>query len=800
MRKTYTTNGLSDSEAEQLAREGFANVSSAKAGKSVKDIVISNTLTYFNFIFLIITVLLCAVSSFRNLTFLPIVIGNTLVGIFQEIRAKRVIDKMSLLNAPHAVVIRNGEPRRVRSEELVRGDAVIFSAGDQICADARVIEGTASVNEALLTGEEDEISKSEGSSLLSGSFVVSGECCAVLERVGEESYIAKLTAEAKTAKRGEQSEMIRSINKIVKWMGFILIPIGAILFYQSYFINKETITDSVVSMVAAIIGMIPEGLYLLTTAALALGTIRLSKRRVLLNDMKSIESLARVDVLCVDKTGTITEPKMTVCAIVPVDSRDLPDGELDAVLASYAAASPDNNATMLALRDYYKDGVPKILSAVSATPFSSAVKYGSVTFSDGTWVLGAPEFVLGGALEEYKPQIEDYIKKGYRVLAFAYQKMPVGETGLSDTVRPAGFVVLSNAIRANAPKTFRYFADQGVTVKVISGDHPETVSEIARLAGIENAEDFVDAATLDTDEKIAWAATHFTVFGRVTPKQKQKLVLALKAAGHTVAMTGDGVNDILAMRDSDCGIAMASGSEAVSQAAKVVLMDSDFANMPRVVAEGRRVVNNIQRSASLFLVKNIFSLLLSIMASVFMLSYPLEPAHISLISMFTIGFPGFLLALESNKNRIDGHFLRNVLIRALPAGLTDAVIVGSLAIFGKVFSLPRDDVATASTLVLSVVGFMILHRISVPFNKYRRGVFLANLAGITLSFLFIPHFFSIVRIPATSVQLTIIFSLAAESLFRLLTIVTDNGGTVLKRRAAAVKRKNGRYKRRRKSG
>lgn len=793
MQKIYSTGGLSDSDAERLHRQGFANVSSEKAGKSVKDIVISNTLTYFNFIFLIITVLLCSVSSFRNLTFLPIVIGNTLVGIFQEIRAKRVIDKMNLLNAPHAVVIRDGRPRRVRSEELVRGDAVIFSAGDQICADARVIEGAVAVNEALLTGEEDEISKEAGAGLLSGSFVVSGECCAVLEKVGDESYIARLTAEAKTAKRGEQSEMIRSINKIVKWMGFILIPIGAILFYQSYFINRETLTDSVVSMVAAIIGMIPEGLYLLTTAALALGTIRLSKRRVLLNDMKSIESLARVDVLCVDKTGTITEPKMTVQKTLTVDSRDLPNGDLDAALASYAAASPDNNATMLALREYCKEGASELSEAIAVTPFSSAVKYGSVTFKEGTWILGAPEFVLRDALSEYSELTDGYIRKGYRVLAFAYQKNPIGEAGLSDTVRPAGFVVLSNAIRANAPKTFRYFAEQGVTIKVISGDHPETVSEIARLAGIENAESFVDAATLDTDEKIALAANRFTVFGRVTPKQKQKLVLALKSAGHTVAMTGDGVNDILAMKDSDCGIAMASGSEAVSQAAKVVLMDSDFANMPRVVAEGRRVVNNIQRSASLFLVKNIFSLLLSIMASVFMLSYPLEPAHISLISMFTIGFPGFLLALESNKNRIDGHFLRNVLIRALPAGLTDAVIVGSLAIFGKVFSLPRDDIATASTLVLSFVGFMILRRISVPFNKYRHGVFLINLAGIVLSFLFIPHLFSIVRIPATSVQLTIIFSLAAESLFRILTVIIDNGGTVLKSRAAAVRRKRGRH-------
>lgn len=794
-KEKYLTKGLSAAEVSERRRNGLSNDAPVKSGKSIKEIIAANTLTYFNFIFAVITVLLCIVGSFRNLTFLPIVIGNTLVGIFQEIRAKRVLDKMSLLNAPHAIALRDGVRLKLPSSSLVCGDAVIFSAGNQICADARVVEGTVSVNEALLTGESDEIPKCPGDKLLSGSFVVSGECCAVLENVGSSSYISKLTAEAKNTSGKEQSEMIRSINRIVKWMGFILIPIGSILFYQSFFVTHEALSDSIVSMVAAVIGMIPEGLYLLTTAALALGTIRLSKRRVLLNDMKSIEALARVDVLCVDKTGTITEPTMTVYGISAAEGSGLNEEALNEAVSKYIYASPDNNATMEALRRHFKRQLPETPSEV--VPFSSSVKYGAVTLKNGTWVLGAPEFILGKTFEQHKKQLEKYIKKGYRLLAFARQDTPISSSGISDTLRPMGFIILSNAIRAGAERTFGYFREQGVEIKVISGDHPETVSETARLAGIEHTENFIDASSLDTDEKIRWAASKFTIFGRVTPKQKQKLVLALKAQGHTVAMTGDGVNDILAMKDSDCGIAMASGSEAVSQAAQVVLMDSNFSAMPRVVYEGRRVVNNIQRSASLFLVKNIFSLLLSIMASVLMLTYPLEPSHISLISMFTIGFPGFLLALEGNKNRIDGSFLRNVLLKALPAGLTDAIIVGSLAVFGNIFSLPRDDIATASTLILAVVGFMILHRISTPFNKYRRNVFWLNIAGIMLSFIFIPHLFSISLIPATSVLLTLIFSLAAESLFRILSIFVERCEIRMKKRAAAVKhRRKNKHKRR----
>lgn len=784
--KSYLT-GLTSDEVRKRIQSGLSNRTSVQAGKTVKEIVISNTFTYFNFIFLVITVLLCIVGSIRNLTFLPIVIGNTLVGIIQELRAKKTIDKMNLLNAPHAVAVRDGQKIKLRSEELVKDDLVIFSAGDQICADARVIKGTLMANEALLTGEEDEISKVPGDRLLSGSFVVSGQCCARLENVGDESYISKLTAEAKSVDDSEQSEMIRSINKIVKWMGIILIPIGSILFYQSFFVKHNAFSDSIVSTVAAVIGMIPEGLYLLTTAALALGTIRLSRRKVLLNDMKSIEALARVNVLCVDKTGTITEPKMQVHEFIDLKNDNLlPDLPIETMLKAYTAASKDTNATMEALRDYCK-GIKtdvSLPSPLSVNPFSSAVKFGSAEFENGTWVLGAPEFVLKNALDTLKERIAEYAEKGYRVLVFAYQETKLQENVTDSDITPAALIVISNAIRKNAKATFQYFRSQGVAVKVISGDHPETVSEIARLAGIEGSESYIDASVLDTDEKLEKAASYYTVFGRVTPKQKQKLVHALQKKENTVAMTGDGVNDILAMKDADCGIAMASGSEAVSQAAKVVLMDSDFAHMPSVVAEGRRVVNNIQRSASLFLVKNIFSLLLSLTASVLMISYPLEPAHISFVSMFTIGLPGFLLALESNKSRIDGRFLKGVLKNALPAALTDTVTVGSLALFGEVFGINKSDIATAATLVLTVVGFMILRHISLPLNKYRSLVFIINIAGMLLCFLFVPQLFSIVRLPATIMQMVIIFSFAAESLFRIFTVAVENGDKRLRRASA----------------
>lgn len=777
--------GLTDEEVRQRVEEGLTNRADISTDKTTKEIVISNVFTYFNLIFLVITILLIMVGSFRNLTFLPIIIGNTVIGIVQEIRAKKTLEKMSLLNAPHADVIRNGSVKQISTDELVKDDVILLTAGKQICADAVVISGNIQVNESLLTGEADEVEKTEGSTLMSGSFVVSGECYARLEKVGNESYISKLSLEAKSMGGKEQSEMIRSINLIVKWVGIVIIPIGLILFWQSHFVNGESITKSVTSTVAAIIGMIPEGLYLLTTVALALSTMKLARKKVLLHDMKSIETLARVDVLCVDKTGTITEPDMKLkeiflCKNSGADGTQtaLTLDELKSLILDYANASVDNNATMLALKAYAAEALTNNTSAlhrtaVSQQAFSSSLKYGSVTFSDGTYLLGAPEFIMHEDFARIEEEIIPYADKGDRVLLFARYDGENVENGINGSVTPLGFVALANPIRENAVKTFEYFKSQGVAIKVISGDNPRTVSRIAIQAGIESAESFVDAATLDTEDKIADAVNKYTVFGRVTPKQKKQLVKALQAKGHTVAMTGDGVNDILAMKDADCSVAMASGSEAAAQAAQVVLLDSDFAHMPDVVYEGRRVVNNIQRSASLFLVKNIFSLLLSLFSVILMVTYPLEPAQVSLISMFTIGVPGFLLALEQNKDRIKGHFITNVMLKALPGGLTDVIAVGALVVCGEVFCIADASIGTIATLVLSVVGFMILFKISEPLNGMKYAVIIGNIAGLVFSGFFLKKLFALTDLSNICILLMIVFGFAAESLFRNLTLLVE---------------------------
>lgn len=777
--------GLTDEEVRQRVEEGLTNRADISTDKTTKEIVISNVFTYFNLIFLVITILLIMVGSFRNLTFLPIIIGNTVIGIVQEIRAKKTLEKMSLLNAPHADVIRNGSVKQISTDELVKDDVILLTAGKQICADAVVISGNIQVNESLLTGEADEVEKTEGSTLMSGSFVVSGECYARLEKVGNESYISKLSLEAKSMGGKEQSEMIRSINLIVKWVGIVIIPIGLILFWQSHFVNGESITKSVTSTVAAIIGMIPEGLYLLTTVALALSTMKLARKKVLLHDMKSIETLARVDVLCVDKTGTITEPDMKLkeiflCKNSGADGTQtaLTLDELKSLILDYANASVDNNATMLALKAYAAEALTNNTSAlhrtaVSQQAFSSSLKYGSVTFSDGTYLLGAPEFIMHEDFARIEEEIIPYADKGDRVLLFARYDGENVENGINGSVTPLGFVALANPIRENAVKTFEYFKSQGVAIKVISGDNPRTVSRIAIQAGIESAESFVDAATLDTEDKIADAVNKYTVFGRVTPKQKKQLVKALQAKGHTVAMTGDGVNDILAMKDADCSVAMASGSEAAAQAAQVVLLDSDFAHMPDVVYEGRRVVNNIQRSASLFLVKNIFSLLLSMFSVILMVTYPLEPAQVSLISMFTIGVPGFLLALEPNKDRIKGHFITNVMLKALPGGLTDVIAVGALVVCGEVFCISDASIGTIATLVLSVVGFMILFKISEPLNGMKYAVIIGNIAGLVFSGFFLKKLFALTDLSNICILLMIVFGFAAESLFRNLTLLVE---------------------------
>lgn len=760
--------GLTAQQVQEHRMHGWTNQPVDPPSKTTKEIIQENVFTYFNLIFLVLAVLLCLVGSFRDLTFLPVIVLNTLIGIIQETRAKKVLDNLTMLNAPHAMVIRDGKKSQINAEDLVIDDIVIFEAGNQVCADAEVCAGEVQVNESLLTGESDEITKRKGDQLMSGSFIVSGQCHARLDKVGADSYISRLTLEAKAMQNTEQSEMIRSLDKLVKWVGVAIIPIGIILFIQAFVFQGEGFRSSVTSMIAAVIGMIPEGLYLLASVALAVSSIRLAQKKVLLHDMKCIETLARVNVLCVDKTGTITENTMEVQDVIP--TKEYEEGELrplSELLGDFTAAQSSDNITMEAMKRYFKIASGK--KAVAKTGFSSASKYSSVTFEEASYVLGAPEFVLKEQYENYEEAISAHASKGARVLVFGTAKEEPDGKPLKEAVTPLAYVLLANPIRQEAKETFTYFAEQGVEVKVISGDNPLTVSEVAKEAGIAGAERYVDASTLHTEEEMRAAVLNNAVFGRVTPNQKRKFVQILKEEGKTVAMTGDGVNDVLALKDADCSIAMESGSDAAAQASQLVLLESDFSCMPEVVLEGRRVVNNIQRSASLFLVKNIFSFLLSLVSFVFMFTYPLEPSQISLISMFTIGVPAFFLALEPNKNIIKGHFLTNVFLKALPAALTDVLAVGALVIFGRTFGVSSADISTAATMLLSIVGFMILYTISAPMNVLRGVILGGCIVGLLFCSIFLNDLFAITGMTTKCVMLFVVFAIATEPVLRYLT-------------------------------
>lgn len=792
-KQAETIRGLTAQQVAERMEKGLWNKKAESATKTTKEIIKSNVFTYFNLIFLVIALLLIGVGAFRDLTFLPIIIANTLIGIVQEIRSKKVLDDLSILNSPKTRVIRDGSKKEIPADELVLDDIVELSAGGQIPADAVVLNGQLNVNESLLTGESDEIVKKSGDELLSGSFVVSGSCLARLTKVGEESYISKLTHRATQTKEGEQSEMIRSLNRLVQAVGIVIIPIGVVLFVQQFVYAGTPLRDSVTSMVAAILGMIPEGLYLLASVAMAVSAMRLAKQQVLIHDMKCIETLARVDVLCVDKTGTITVPDMEVDTFVLTEDlmKTVPDGDdgtrvyVDAgdreeqkqkyrqvreKIAEFAVNMNADNATMEAVKAYFKTGnTVNIKKADKVFAFSSKTKYSGIISGGDSYLIGAPEFVLREDYEHYKEKIEAYSEKGYRVLVYGRYEGVLDGQKLTEKALPVAFIMLTNAIREGAKETFSYFTERGVEIKVISGDNPKTVAEIAQKAGICGADNYVDASTLTTDESIAQAVMKYQIFGRVTPDQKLKFVGALKAQGRTVAMTGDGVNDVLALKDADCSIAMASGSEAASQVAQLVLLDNDFSRMPSVVMEGRRVVNNIQRSASLYLVKNIFSMLLAVFSMIFMINYPLEPSQISLISMFTIGIPSFVLALEPNKDRIQGHFMTNVMLKALPAGLTDFLAVSSLVLFCQEFGVNEGDISTSCTILVAIVGFMILYQIAKPMTIGHHVLMVGMVAGWLFCMIFVSHLFAIRDISRQCMMLTAVFAIATEPVLRYLS-------------------------------
>lgn len=760
--------GLSSAQAAERLSSGWANLPIDPPGKTVGQIFASNIFTYFNILFFILAAVVLVFGTWQNAMFLGVVLWNTAIGIIQELRSKKTLDKLTLINAPHASVVRDGEVKKLPTDELVRDDIVVFSAGSQICADAVVVSGECSVNESLITGEADEIKKKAGSELLSGSFVVSGECRARLTKVGADSYASELTLKAKAAKKPQQGEMMRSLTRLVQVIGIIIIPLGVLMAVKEIVWLDRDIGDGITAAVASLIGMIPEGLYLLTSMALAASVLRLAEKKTLVHDMGCIETLARVDVLCVDKTGTVTESRMNVDGVVPLCPDRFTKEDIDLVMADYVGAMKADNDTMKALRSCFTGQAKQ--TAIKTLDFSSARKYGGVSFdAEETYLLGAPDILLAGRGGNYMKLAEEYSAKGQRVLLLGMYSGDLDSDRLDAELLPIALILLSNRVREEAPATFKYFAEQGVAVKVISGDNAAAVSEVAARAGIKNADKFVDARTLTTDEEIAEAAEKYAVFGRVTPAQKRQLVLSLKKAGHTVAMTGDGVNDVLALKEADCSIAMASGSEAASQVSHIVLLNSDFSAMPSIVAEGRRVINNIQRSATLFLTKNIFSMLLALVSLIFTLPYPVTSAQMSLVSSLTIGIPGFILAMEPNSSRIEGHFLSNVIYKALPGGITDLVLVLGVIIFAIVFKIPDSMTGTVCSSLLIIVGLMIVHRMCKPYTPIRRALMILLTAASVVSVLFLKELFTLETLNLEAQLILVVFALLAWPALQVIT-------------------------------
>ncbi len=775
--------GLSAAQAQERLDGGWGNAPVESPGASVREIIAKNVFTYFNFLFFLLAGCVIAVRQWLNLTFLGPVFCNMFIGIVQDLRVKKKVDGLKIMAAPKCRAVRDGQTVELDAAQLVRDDIAVFSPGDQIPADAVVAAGECRVNEALVTGEADEIVKKPGERLLSGSFVVSGSCRARLTAVGADSFVSRLTLEAKQTGSQPQSEMMHSLTSLIKWIGFLVIPLGAVMFIKEYLWLKSPIVDAVTSTVGSIVGMIPEGLYLLTSLALVASVIRLANRRTLVHDMGCIETLARVDTLCVDKTGTITEPKMTVDDIVPLQPERYIDDDIRMIMADYVCAMQDDNDTMAALRRYFTG--QSMQTAIDAMPFRSAKKYGGVSFhEDETYLLGAPEILLANCpeKEQYLPLAEEWSAKGCRVLLLALYDGKLSDEALDAEMMPLALILLSNKIRPEAPQTFSYFAQQGVRTKVISGDNPLTVSEVARRAGIPDAEKFVDARTLKTDAELAKAAEDMTVFGRVTPDQKKKLVAAMKRAGHTVAMTGDGVNDVLALKEADCSIAVASGSDVACQVSQIVLTDSNFASLPDVVAEGRRVINNIERSASLYFVKNMFSIAMAIISLIFTLPYPLSPAQLGLVNCMTIGVPAFILAMEPNRSLVQGKFLKNVVRRALPAALTDILLVGGVMLFYLAADLPDTAMSTICAGVMGVVGLMMVHQTAKPYNKLRIAMICVLALGFAGSFLFLKALFNLVALDFLSALVLAVFALLAWPVMNVMYKLLDKLSAFVQRR------------------
>ena len=708
--------GLTQAEVEARIADGQVNAIQDSSNRSVKDIVMGNTLTFFNFINIVLLALVLSVRSYKNMLFIFIIIANTLIGIFQEIKAKITLDKLKILTVSHVDVIRDGVKKSVTVSELVKDDVILLKSGGQIPADGVILDGEVDVNESLLTGESDSIHKTCGSKVLSGSFVTSGKAMCLLTEVGHDCYMEKLSSEAKQFKR-YKTELQRNLDTILKFISIIIVPLGIILFAKQYWISGSTYEQAALDTVAAVLGMIPEGLVLLTSVALALGAVRLARRSTLVRELFCIETLARVDTLCLDKTGTITEGHLCVQGEESVKE----DVDLEQLMGRMVAALGDENETFQALRQHYKRNQSTNTKLV--LPFSSERKFSGVVFEgEGTYLMGAYQFIFPQADPAVLEKIAEYASQGLRVLTIAHSPNEMTDYTLAEDFEIVGFVFMTDVVRKNAPDILGYFEEQGVDLKVISGDDPVTVAAIAARAGLKDADKYIDATTIHTDEEMEDAILKYSVFGRVTPKQKQQMVRLLKQNGRTVAMTGDGVNDVLALKDADVSIAMASGSEAAKNTANLVLLNSDFASLPHIVNEGRRVINNIKAAASMFLIKTGFSVLTALLTIIVGQNYPFQPIQLSVINGCAVAIPTMLLQLEPSFQKVNKHFFREVLRMSMPAAITITAMITIINNIGHSIGTPREMLSTVCVLATGWVYLITLRQVYSPMTGYRKFV------------------------------------------------------------------------------
>lgn len=758
--------GLSSSEVKLRINQGKVNYDTTTPSKTIKQILIENTFTLFNFINIILGVAIILVGAYKNLLFLGVVICNTLISTIQEIRAKKTVDKLSVISSSKAKVIRDGKQREIHIDNIVLDDIIMYGSGNQIVVDSKIVEGFCEVDESFITGEAKTVYKKEGDTLLSGSFIVSGNVKAKVIHVGLDNYTSIISHDAKRIKKEINSQIMRSLNKIVKYVSIALVPIGILLLLRQFSIDDNTTQNAVVSVVAAVVGMIPEGLILLVSTVLAISVLRLSKYNVLVQDLYALETLARVDTLCLDKTGTITEGKMEVTDVIPLDDHKI--NELDEILEAIATNSEDKNPTINAIKEKYND--VSNIKAKKNIPFSSERKYSGIVLKDESYIMGAPEFVLEDKLKNYDKKIDE-LSKDNRVLVLI--KTPVmKDNKLPIEKEVLGLILIKDKLRNEVIKTLRYFMDNDVNIKVISGDSVSTVSSVAKSVGID-VSGVYDARDITEETDLNMVVEENTVFGRVRPDQKKMLISALKRNGHVVAMTGDGVNDVLALKEADCGVAMNDGADAARNVAELVLLDSNFDSMPKIVKEGRRTINNVERSATLFLSKTIYASLLALLFLFINYTYPFIPIQMTLINSLTIGIPAFILALEPNKTRVKGKFFINVISKAIPSGITTVVNILLLVFFANLLNIPNEQTSTIAVIITAYTAILLIYRISKPLNLLRKSL-LVLISAIFLMMILTPvgrEVFSLSWLTPNSLLILLPLMYISTRLFKLLSNV-----------------------------